>query len=464
MTWVAGVAPQSSAGPDEDDIVLSEEDPPWPVQVGLSEDAAFAIDLEPGDRLTVEDQYGQDIRVRISGIFSPDDPDDPAWTVARELLSPAVGTVRRRRAHLGGGAGLVGVAARPADRRAVRRADRADRVPARPGAGAAGSRARTCSRTSSSSRPRPAWPVAASAGTARWTACSTTRRPRSRTRVDGRRCSWSGCSSPRSSRWSSPPCCWHAGAPARSPSPASGGRRWWASAPSSRWSHCWSRWPARPSGSRSPRPWSGRSVGAGCCPSSRWRRWPPRCSAPSRRAGPRAPVECPPTAPLGVPRIDDDGRGAWCWRRRSSGWPSSRSSLCSNAARSRATSLRSARPRCGRWSARSCWSACCRRWCAGWCGGQVARLAGCGSSWRPGSPPEGCARCRWSSWWSPWPSSSSALRWPRPSSAARRQARCSPSAVTPGSRRCPPRGSRTWQPRSARRPASTSRSPAGSPR
>ena len=91
VTWVAGVAPQSSAGPDEDEVVLSEEDPPWPVQVGLSEDAAFAIDLEPGDRLTVEDQYGQDIRVRISGIFSPDDPDDPAWTVARELLSPAVG-------------------------------------------------------------------------------------------------------------------------------------------------------------------------------------------------------------------------------------------------------------------------------------------------------------------------------------------------------------------------------------
>lgn len=92
VTWVAGVAPQSSAGPGEDGIVLSEEDPPWPVQIGLSEDAAFAIDLEPGDRLTVEDQYGQDIVVRISGIYTPDDPDDPAWTVARELLSPAVGT------------------------------------------------------------------------------------------------------------------------------------------------------------------------------------------------------------------------------------------------------------------------------------------------------------------------------------------------------------------------------------
>ena len=145
--------------------------------------------------------------------------------------------------------------------------------------------------------------------------------------------------------------------------------------------------------------------------------------------------------------------GAWCWRRRWSGWPASRSSPCGNAARSRATSPRPARPPCGRWSARSCWSACCRRWCGWCCGGQVARRAGCGSSWRPGSPPAGCARCRWSSWWSRWPSSCSAPRWPRPSSAARRRARCSPSAVTPGSRRCPPRGSRTGPPRWARRPA-----------
>ena len=91
VTWVAGHAPRSSAGPDEDAIVLSAEKPPWPVQVGLSEDAALAVDLEPGDRLAVEDQYGKKIDVRISGIYSPDDPDDPAWTVARELLSPAVG-------------------------------------------------------------------------------------------------------------------------------------------------------------------------------------------------------------------------------------------------------------------------------------------------------------------------------------------------------------------------------------
>jgi putative ABC transport system permease protein len=91
VTWVSGVAPRSSAGPGEDEIALSEEDPPWPVQVGLSEGAAFAMDLVPGDRVRVEDQYGHDVKVRISGIYSPDDPDDPAWSVARELLSPGVG-------------------------------------------------------------------------------------------------------------------------------------------------------------------------------------------------------------------------------------------------------------------------------------------------------------------------------------------------------------------------------------
>ena len=92
VSWVSGVAPQSSAGPGEDEVALAEDDPPWPVQVGLSEDAAFAMDLGPGDRVTVEDQFGQDVKVRVSGTYTPDDPDDPAWTVARELLSPAVGT------------------------------------------------------------------------------------------------------------------------------------------------------------------------------------------------------------------------------------------------------------------------------------------------------------------------------------------------------------------------------------
>ncbi|WP_028642666.1 FtsX-like permease family protein [Nocardioides sp. URHA0020] len=92
VTWVAGRAPGSSAGPGEADIVVAEGDAPWPVQVGLSERAAAALGVGPGARLTLEDQSGQDVDVRVSGIYTPDRPDDPAWAVARELLSPAVGT------------------------------------------------------------------------------------------------------------------------------------------------------------------------------------------------------------------------------------------------------------------------------------------------------------------------------------------------------------------------------------
>lgn len=90
VTWVAGAAPGSSAGPGEESIVVSQGDPPWPVQVGLSERAAAALGARPGDRLGLEDQFGQAVDVRVTGIYSPVDPAHPAWTVARELLSPAV--------------------------------------------------------------------------------------------------------------------------------------------------------------------------------------------------------------------------------------------------------------------------------------------------------------------------------------------------------------------------------------
>ncbi|QIG41355.1 ABC transporter permease [Nocardioides anomalus] len=90
VTWVAGRAPGASVGAGRADVVLDDDDPPWPVEVGLSERAALLLDLLPGATLTLEDEYGQDVAVRISGIYSPDDPGDPAWDVARELLSPAV--------------------------------------------------------------------------------------------------------------------------------------------------------------------------------------------------------------------------------------------------------------------------------------------------------------------------------------------------------------------------------------
>lgn len=92
VTWVAGRPPESSAGPGEERVVVTPGGPPWPVQAGLSEQAAGALGVQAGDRLTLADEFGRPVDVRITGIYTADDPDDPAWTVARELLSPAVGT------------------------------------------------------------------------------------------------------------------------------------------------------------------------------------------------------------------------------------------------------------------------------------------------------------------------------------------------------------------------------------
>ena len=91
VTWVEGEPPQASVGPDDASIVVTDQDLPWPVQVGLSEPASFVLGLSTGSQVTLEGQYGQEIDVRVSGIYRADDPDDPAWQVARELLSPVVG-------------------------------------------------------------------------------------------------------------------------------------------------------------------------------------------------------------------------------------------------------------------------------------------------------------------------------------------------------------------------------------
>ena len=158
VTWVAGGAPQSSAGPGEDGIVaVRRRTRRGRCRSGCPSDGRVRARPRAGRPAHPRGPVrpGRST-VRVSGIYTPDDPDDPAWTVARELLSPAVGIVRRRRAHLGGGAGLAGGAARPADRRTVRPADRARHVPARPGAGALGAGVGPAAATWSSSRPRPA--------------------------------------------------------------------------------------------------------------------------------------------------------------------------------------------------------------------------------------------------------------------------------------------------------------------
>ena len=343
VTWVAGGAPQSSAGPGEESIVVTEGDPPWPVQVGLSERAALALNLLPGAQLTVADQYGTEIDVRISGIYSPDDPDDPAWRVARELLSPAVGSsdgVERTSV-----AALVSPEALPDLRIAVPSDEMTQRIAFLPEperlrweqapelrrdvVGLKAAPGLTSGEVGwDSVLDRTLDDATAQVSTARGPGPGAGGRVARHGGADpGARRAPSRTSRARSAH-----------ARARAGRDAAERRR-----RARRWSRCWSRWPARPSGSRSPRPWSGRPVGAGCCPWSWWPRWPPRCWARSRPAGPPASGGCRPTARLGVARNGGGRCAVSRSRRRWSGWPASRSSLCGSAARSPATSPRPAR-------------------------------------------------------------------------------------------------------------------------
>ena len=135
-----------------------------------------------------------------------------------------------------------------------------------------------------------------------------------------------------------------------------------------------SRWPAQRSGSRH-RGLVGSAAGGGCCvvvvggwpgrsSGSSWRRsnqWPSGVRQPGRAAHRGAPT----TDASRV--LESRAVGAACVT----------SSRCTNGARSRGTSRRPARPPCGRWWVRSCWSASCCCWCAGSCGltgRSVARL------------------------------------------------------------------------------------------
>ncbi|GIJ23001.1 FtsX-like permease family protein [Micromonospora lutea] len=89
VTWIAGSAPGPAV--PERSIEIPSNGPPWPVQVGLSEAEAAALDLGPGDRIPVRDGQGPDKDVHISGIYRPVDSADPAWRLIPALLHPVPG-------------------------------------------------------------------------------------------------------------------------------------------------------------------------------------------------------------------------------------------------------------------------------------------------------------------------------------------------------------------------------------
>ncbi|MET9246249.1 FtsX-like permease family protein [Nonomuraea sp. NPDC003709] len=88
VTWIAGGPPRPTASATAE---VPYGAPPWPVQVGLSEAGAAALQLRPGSRIPLADDQGNVKKVQVSGIFRPGDSADPAWRLLPSLLSPVVG-------------------------------------------------------------------------------------------------------------------------------------------------------------------------------------------------------------------------------------------------------------------------------------------------------------------------------------------------------------------------------------
>ncbi|MBB6471770.1 FtsX-like permease family protein [Sphaerisporangium rubeum] len=91
VTWVEGGPPKASVTTPGGIAEIPYQAPPWPVQVGLSEADAKALGRGPGDDIPLMDDNRQVKKVKVSGVFRPADPADPAWRLLPWLLSPAKG-------------------------------------------------------------------------------------------------------------------------------------------------------------------------------------------------------------------------------------------------------------------------------------------------------------------------------------------------------------------------------------
>ncbi|MGW2149826.1 FtsX-like permease family protein [Nonomuraea bangladeshensis] len=88
VTWIAGGPPRPTAS---ETAAVPYGAPPWPVQVGLSEADAAALQLRPGAQIPLADDQGNVKKVQVSGVFRPRDSADPAWRLLPPLLSPVAG-------------------------------------------------------------------------------------------------------------------------------------------------------------------------------------------------------------------------------------------------------------------------------------------------------------------------------------------------------------------------------------
>ncbi|GAA1716817.1 FtsX-like permease family protein [Nonomuraea bangladeshensis] len=88
VTWIAGGPPRPTAS---ETAAVPYGAPPWPVQVGLSEADAAALQLRPGAHIPLADDQGNVKKVQVSGVFRPRDSADPAWRLLPPLLRPVAG-------------------------------------------------------------------------------------------------------------------------------------------------------------------------------------------------------------------------------------------------------------------------------------------------------------------------------------------------------------------------------------
>ena len=98
VEWVEGRAPAETDGA----VDLAASGGGVPIEVGLSQDVAAALDVEVGDTVTVTESSGASLTLVVTGVFRAVDPADPVWADVPTVLQPRV---------VGGAAGRTEVAA-----------------------------------------------------------------------------------------------------------------------------------------------------------------------------------------------------------------------------------------------------------------------------------------------------------------------------------------------------------------
>lgn len=87
VSWIEGRAPKATSDtshfPPEDVTKMT-------VEVAVSDAAATLMGVHAGAKLPVDNSSAQRLDVEVSGIFRADDPDDDAWSVEPNLLTPKV--------------------------------------------------------------------------------------------------------------------------------------------------------------------------------------------------------------------------------------------------------------------------------------------------------------------------------------------------------------------------------------